>query len=226
MADEGYRLRYPLYLDIAGRRVVVIGGGTVAERKVAGLLPCGPRVDVVAPRVTSSLERLAQTGELVWTRRAFEPEDLDGSVLAFCAVGESATTSLVRRAAIERGVPLNVVDEPDLCDFIVPSVVRRGPVQCAISTSGRAPGVAASMRRDLEERYPDSWGDYVLLVGRARDLVKAWYPHDAGLRRSLVERVCSPDVFARLDAGERLTPELLVEEARRAVAADGEEGRT
>jgi precorrin-2 dehydrogenase/sirohydrochlorin ferrochelatase len=141
---------YPITLRLDGRRCVVVGGGSVAARKVNALVGTGADVVVVAQEVVPHLQMLADQGRLLVERRRFEPGDLDGAFLAFAATDDPKVNRAVASAARERGVPVNVADDPAGCDFTVPAVVRRGDVMVAISTGGRSPAFARHLRTDLD----------------------------------------------------------------------------
>ena len=139
---------YPVFLDLTGKPVVVVGAGRVALRKTKGLIEAGAVVTVVAPRVESEFARLAVT----LRRRAFRPADLRGAVvLAFAASDDRAVSHAVMLAARRRGIPVNVADSRDECSFLVPARITRGHIQVAISTSGESPRLAAALRRKIEE---------------------------------------------------------------------------
>ena len=137
---------YPVFFDLTGRPVVVIGGGKVALRKARALVEAGARVKLVAPRRESELEALP----VEWVPRPFEPADLEGAFLAYAATDSRAVNAQVAAEAKRRGVPVNVADAPKECDFIIPSRVRRGNVQIAVSTSGENPGQAVELRKKIE----------------------------------------------------------------------------
>ena len=137
---------YPAYLDLTGRRCVVIGAGDIAERKVAQLLASGADVTLVSPTATAELERLAGAGDLRWIKRAYVRGDLAGTALAIAATDDEAVNRAVHAEAEREKTLLNVVDVPSLCGFIAPSVVERGPVTVAISTAGTSPALARKLR--------------------------------------------------------------------------------
>ena len=137
---------YPAYLDLTGRRCVVIGAGAVAERKVLQLLASGADVTLVSPTATPELERLANERNLRWVRRAYAPGDLAGAMLAIAATDDESVNRLVHEEAEREKTLLNVVDVTPLCGFIAPSVVERGPVTVAISTAGTSPALARKLR--------------------------------------------------------------------------------
>lgn len=137
---------YPLFFDLRGRRVAIAGGGKVALRKARALVEAGARVKVVAPRCEPELEALP----VEWVPRPFEPDDLASAFLAYAATDDRAANALVAAEAKRRGIPVNVADAPEECDFIVPSRVRRGNVQVAVSTSGEDPRKAVELRKKIE----------------------------------------------------------------------------
>jgi precorrin-2 dehydrogenase/sirohydrochlorin ferrochelatase len=141
---------YPLLIDLRDRRVLVVGGGEVAERKVDSLLEPGANVTVVAPNLTERLQTLADAKSIQVHRRRFEVSDLEGMLFVISATDEKHTQETVAAAARDRNILVNTVDTPALCDFIVPAVIRRGDVVVAISTSGKSPALSAALRAKLE----------------------------------------------------------------------------
>ena len=137
---------YPVFLDLRGRPVLVVGGGKVALRKARGLVEAGARLTVVAPECRPEFERLP----VRLARRRFRASDLEGAFLAFTATDDRAVNARVAREARRRGIPVNVADSRDECDFLVPARVRRGHLQIAVSTGGERPRLAADLRRRLE----------------------------------------------------------------------------
>ena len=148
---------YPAYLDLRDRRCVVVGAGIVAERKVEQLHAAGAHVTVVAPEATPRIAALADAGRIRLERRPYARGDLAGALLAFAAVDDDAVSRTVRDEATAGGVLLNVADAPDLCDFIAPAVVERGPVTLALSTGGASPALARKLREALETWPPLAW---------------------------------------------------------------------
>ncbi|HLY66038.1 MAG TPA: bifunctional precorrin-2 dehydrogenase/sirohydrochlorin ferrochelatase [Chloroflexota bacterium] len=173
---------YPVFLDLRGQRCVVLGGSDVAAAKASALLDTGAQVTIIASELghdpallTRHPERRAkgfqadQAGaNLRILRRDYQPGDLAGARLAIDAAGDAELTRQVRAEANAAGVLLNVVDRADQCDFIAPAVVRRGPLQVAISTSGESPFMASALRRQLEQQLGPEWGEFVALVGEVR----------------------------------------------------------
>jgi siroheme synthase-like protein len=203
---------YPVFLDLEGRRCLVVGGGPVGTEKVEKLLEHGAVVRLVAPRITDALARLAAAGEIAeHLARPYRPEDLDGCFLVIAATNLDAINRMVWQDAEARGLPVNVVDVPPLCNFIVPSVVRRGELALAVSTGGASPVVAKHIRRELEARYGTEWEALVALLRELRDDLKARYP-DMPSRRDAVERLMASDVVERLREGDRAAVRALVRE--------------
>jgi precorrin-2 dehydrogenase/sirohydrochlorin ferrochelatase len=159
---------FAAFLDLRGRRCLVVGGGEVGERKAAALLECGACVVVVAPLVTATLQRMARERLIEHRRRGFLASDVRGCVLAISATGVPDVDAAVVAAAQRRNVLVNAVDRPALCDFIFPSVLRRGALQIAVSTGGRSPALAREIRKRLETIVGPEYGSLVERVGSAR----------------------------------------------------------
>src|SRR5213596_2321417 len=189
---------FPAFLDLRGRRCLVVGGGAIAERKVHGLLECGARVGVVSPALVPALARLVASGRIEHRARAFRKVDARGCVLVIAATGVAAVDDAVAEAARRHGALVNAVDRPARCDFIYGSVLRRGDLQIAVSTGGRSPALAREIRRRLERVIGPEYADLVERVGRARRSARALAASSA----------------ARLAAGERVVAEALGARAR------------
>jgi precorrin-2 dehydrogenase/sirohydrochlorin ferrochelatase len=185
---------FPILVNLAGRKCVVVGAGTVAAAKIEGLLLCGADVVVVSPRAVQAIQRLARAGRLVWRRKAFSRRDVQGKFLAIAATNSSKINEAVFRACAARGVLCNSVDDPQHCDFIYPAVARRGPLQIAISTGGCSPALAARLRRELERQFGPEWGAWVEHLGRRRDeLLRGKMP--AKSRRRRLQQMVTPKAF-------------------------------
>jgi len=152
---------YPIFLDMDNRRCVVIGGGAVAERKVLGLLEAKAVVTVISPAVTKGLESLLIQGAIRHVARKYETGDLDDHDIAFVATDDGEINNAVFREARSRRVWVNSADDPEHCDFILPSVLRRGDLTVAVSTGGATPALARAIREELENYFT---ADYERLV--------------------------------------------------------------
>jgi precorrin-2 dehydrogenase/sirohydrochlorin ferrochelatase len=193
---------YPAFVDIEGRRCLVVGGGPVATEKVEKLLEHGAVVRLVTPAMTGELAALVDSGAVAEHRaRGYRAEDLEGCFLVIAATNLDAVNRMVWQDAEAMNMLCNVVDVPPLCNFIVPSIVRRGELALAISTGGASPVVAKHIRRELEEAYGPEWEALVDLLRDLRDELKARYPDMPG-RRDAVERLLETDVVRRLADGD------------------------
>ena len=162
---------YPLFFKLSGKVCVVVGGGRVADRKVRSMLKCGARVHVICPQACKSIRALHDTRKIKLTQRAYKPADLQGATLVFAATNDVQTNLRVSQDAQERGIPVNVADSPDLCDFIVPAVIRQGPVVIAISTSGTLPMLARRLGEEIGGQLSKDYARYAVKVGRLRKLL-------------------------------------------------------
>ncbi len=172
-------LETPFYiacLKLSGRRCLVIGGGEIALEKVEGLLACDGRVEIVAPHAVPELERLAAEGSIAWRRRAYEPADLAGAFMAIAATDDTDVNIRVWEDAEARAMLVNVVDVPPLCNFILPAIVRTGPLAIAISTAGASPALAKRMKREIGELFGDDYARLAVVLNAARGWAKSTLP--------------------------------------------------
>ena len=169
---SGVYFMYPVSLEVKDRRVLVVGGGGVALRKVQGLVEGGARVTVVAPEVVAPLAEMAERGEIVIERRPYRGEADQSWTLIFAATDDREANARVFHDAEEAGVWCNVADDPELCSFHLPARVRRGPLQIAIGSAGEAPFVVRRLRQLLERRLGPEWGEWLSSAARYRDAVR------------------------------------------------------
>jgi siroheme synthase-like protein len=167
---------YIACLKLTGRRCVVIGGGDVGLEKVEGLLACDADVTLVAPEAHPELAQLALEGSIRWERRPYEPDDLDRSLIAIAATNDTNVNIRVFEDAEERAMLVNVVDVPPLCNFILPAIVRTGPLSIAISTAGASPALAKRMKREIGELFGEPYAMLAVLLNEARGWAKATLP--------------------------------------------------
>ncbi|MDQ3304626.1 MAG: bifunctional precorrin-2 dehydrogenase/sirohydrochlorin ferrochelatase [Actinomycetota bacterium] len=160
--------RYPVSLEVEGRRCVVVGGGTVAEHKARALIEAGAAVAVVAGEVTIGLEELATAGALEAVHRAYADGDLEGAFLAIAATDDPGVNAAVYEEGDRAGVLVNSVDDVEHCHFAVPSIVRQGDLTVAISTGGKAPALSKRLRKELSNRFGPEYAVLVDLVGEVR----------------------------------------------------------
>jgi precorrin-2 dehydrogenase / sirohydrochlorin ferrochelatase len=189
---------YPVFLDLRDRSCLVVGGGPVAEGKVEGLLAAGARVTIVSPAVTARLAAWARAGRVRHLAREYRAGDLDGHHVAFAASGEPDVSQAVAEEGRARGIWVNAADEPARCDFILPSVIRRGRLVVAVSTGGASPAAARAIREELEGYLTTEHAMLVELAAEARrdlrDRAASPRPDrwrgalDRGLRRLIADR--------------------------------------
>jgi uroporphyrin-III C-methyltransferase/precorrin-2 dehydrogenase/sirohydrochlorin ferrochelatase len=212
----------PIFLDLRGRRCLVVGGGEVAARKVSLLLEAGAAVTVLAPEVCETLAAQAASGRIAHRVARFSPEILDGVALAIAATDDRSVNRRVSEEARRHNIPVNVVDDPELCSFVMPAIVDRSPVVVAVSTGGASPVLARLIRAKLESLIPAAYGHLAALMDRFRDAVKAKLPQEA--RRPFWEKVLQGPIAEMVFSGrERQAEEALrqeVEEGRPTAAGE------
>jgi len=193
----------PIYLDLGGRRCLVVGGGAVAERKVKTVLEAGGEVTVVSPLLTGGLGRLAAAGRVIHVARMYRHGDLRGFALVYVATQDSELHREIAAEARELGVLLNVADAPELCSFIAPAVMKRGELQIAISTAGASPAFASRLRRELEARYGPEYAMALAILRAARRHLRATEPDSAERARKLGALAASelPECIRRAEVG-------------------------
>jgi len=163
---------YPVFLDLNGRRCVVIGGGNVALRKVKALLDSGALVEVISPRLCYGLKQLENDKKINVIGRKFQPGDLTGAFIAIAATANLQTNAAVAAEGLEKSVMVNVVDDPARCDFILPSYCRRGGIILAVSTSGMSPALARKIMSRLEKEFGPEYGTLAAITQKVRARLK------------------------------------------------------
>ncbi|QIK38741.1 uroporphyrinogen-III C-methyltransferase [Caldichromatium japonicum] len=201
----------PIFLDMRGRPCLVVGGGATAARKVATLLRAGAAVILVAPTLTPELTRRAEAGELTHRARRFLPEDIEGQRLVIAATDDRGVNRQIAELARVADIPVNVVDDPEACTFVLPSIVDRSPVTVAISSGKTSPVLARLLRTRLEALIPGGYGRLAELSGRYRERVKERFTEPA-FRRRFWDRVLQGAVAERVLAGQMQEAEALIEQ--------------
>ncbi|HYQ60294.1 MAG TPA: bifunctional precorrin-2 dehydrogenase/sirohydrochlorin ferrochelatase [Desulfatiglandales bacterium] len=159
---------YPVLVDLQGKKALVVGGGKVAQRKIETLLEHGATVQVVAKELTASLEELRRAGRIEFLGEEFSETFVDGVFVVFAATDDAALNRRVSRTAQQRSLLVNAVDQPADCNFIVPSVLSRGDLVIAVSTSGKSPAFARKVRVELEQSFGEEYGLFLNLMGNLR----------------------------------------------------------
>jgi precorrin-2 dehydrogenase / sirohydrochlorin ferrochelatase len=212
-------LETPFYiacLKLTGRRCLVVGGGEVGLEKVEGLLACDGEVTLVSPDAVPALRELADEGSIRWERREYRSADLDKTFIAIAATGDSEVNIRVWEEAEERAMLVNVVDVPPLCNFILPAIVRTGPLAIAISTAGASPALAKRIRREIAEEYGAPYARLAELLNEVRGWAKATLPTYQD-RKAFFEGIVGgePDPVELLRRGDEHAVRQLVERAQR-----------
>lgn len=164
---------YPIFLELYDKIALVVGGGKVARRKVETLLESGASILIVAKDLTHELERLVEENTIRLVGQEFRERHLDGVFLVIAATDDRRLNQKIAKSARERGLLVNAVDQPADCNFIVPSIVRRGDLLVAISTSGKSPALSKKIREDLEGRFGREYETFLIVMGRVRKAVLA-----------------------------------------------------
>ncbi len=188
---------YPICLDISNKRCTVIGGGEVAGRKVRRLLDCGARVAVVGRKITPELESLKKRGRIEHIASVYRTEHLDGSFMVIGATDSSRINGRIYRDAKEKGIPVNIVDDPRRCDFILPALFEQGDLAIAVSTAGKSPALARRLRMEMEGRYGHEYAILVRIMGILRERV-ARRGASSEENRKVFEAVLDSDILERV----------------------------
>jgi precorrin-2 dehydrogenase/sirohydrochlorin ferrochelatase len=209
---------YIACLNLQGRSALVVGAGSVGLEKINGLMVCGARVKVVAPEVHEDVDELSQVGAIELHRRAYETSDLEGCFLAVAATSDTDLNTRIYEDAEARSMLINVVDVPELCNFILPAILREGPLAIAISTSGASPALAKRMRNETAAMFGPAYAELAFLLDEQRE----WAKENLGTyeeRRDFFEAIVNgePDPIAMLRSGEVLAVRELITAAKRRV---------
>jgi precorrin-2 dehydrogenase/sirohydrochlorin ferrochelatase len=186
---------FPIFLKLTARPCIVIGAGNLAESKIESLHTANAAVTVIAPTATPRIAAMAASGELTWHTRSYKTGDLANNFLAVAATNDPAVNRAVFAEAEASGVLINAVDDPPFCDFYFPSVVRRGDLQIAISTSGASPALAQRLRKEINQLLPLDTGDWLTELGNLRREVLALEPLNDS-RRQLLHQLAAREVCA------------------------------
>ena len=208
---------YIACLRLTGRRCLVVGGGEIGLEKVEGLLACDGEVVLIAPDAVPELEQLASEGSIAWERREYAgPEDLEGTFIVIAATSDTDVNIRVYEDAERRAMLVNVVDVPPLCNFILPAIVRTGPLAIAISTAGASPALAKRMKSEVSQLFGDEYAQLAIMLNDVRGWAKATLPTYQD-RKAFFESLVNgdPDPIELLRAGDERAVLDLVAAAQR-----------
>ena len=207
---------YVACLKLEGRKCLVVGGGDVGLEKVEGLLACNGEVTLVAPEAIEPLRALADEGSIRWERREYEPGDLEGTFMVIAATSDTDVNIGVYEDAERRAMLVNVVDVPPLCNFILPAIVRTGPLAIAISTAGASPALAKRIRDQIADEYGEPYARLAIMLNDVRGWAKGTLP-TYGDRKAFFESIVNgdPDPVELLRRGDEASVRDLIEAAQR-----------
>lgn len=163
---------YPVYLNLADKHCVIFGGGTIAQGKIAALRQSGAEITIISPDATEGIKKACKTGDVSWIERKYQTGDIEGAFIVIAATNVPEVNREIFKECERLGVLLNAVDDPPLCTFIAPSIVKRDPVTLAISTGGASPALARKMRETLSDDPNLKWADLAGVLRSARKVVK------------------------------------------------------
>ncbi len=185
---------YPVFIELEGKRVVVVGGGNVAFRKVQSLRECGARIHLSGRELTPELQEMVEKEVIHFLGREFKDEYLNHAFMVIAATDDKELNHRISACAREQGVLVNAVDQPPDCDFIVPSILKRGDLQIAISTSGKSPALARRIRKGLERQFGEEYGTFLSMMGRLRkEILSLGLPQEENSR--LFKKIVDADLL-------------------------------
>ena len=193
---------YPIFLDIEDRAVLIIGGGNVCARKAETMMKYGARVTVVSPEFTDEIEGWASEGRLAVKRKRYDESDLDGANIVIASTDDQAVNERIAADCRARRIPVNVVDVTPLCEFIVPAIIEKGSVQIAISTGGKSPALARTLKEDLQRLVGPEYAEVNDVLGTLRDGAKRVLPTDVD-RKRFFDGIIAEGVLDLLREGKR-----------------------
>ena len=193
---------YPIYLDIENRDVVIIGGGNVCARKAETMMKYGARVTVVSPEFTDEIEQWANEGRLQLKRKAYDDADLEGANIVIASTDIQSVNEQIAADCRARRIPVNVVDVTPLCEFIVPAIIETGSIQIAISTGGKSPALARTLKEDLQRTIGPEYAEVNDVLGTLRDGAKQVLPTDVD-RKRFFDGIIAKGILPMLREGRR-----------------------
>jgi precorrin-2 dehydrogenase/sirohydrochlorin ferrochelatase len=192
---------YPINLNIKNRHCLVVGGGAVGTRKVTTLLKCGARVTVVSPDPTPELKKLATAGSIQLTERPYRSADLNKIFLVIGATDDERLNRQISDDAERVNILCNIADRPEVCNFILPAIVRRGDLVITISTSGKSPALAKRLRLGLETQFGEEYADFLRLMGAIRDKLLS-QAHEPEAHKALFNQLIEKDLIGLIKANQ------------------------
>jgi precorrin-2 dehydrogenase / sirohydrochlorin ferrochelatase len=207
---------YIACLKLEGRKCLVVGAGDIGLEKVEGLLACNGEVTLVAPDAIEPLRALADEGSITWLQREYEPSDLEGTFMVIAATNDTDVNIGIYEDAEKRAMLVNVVDVPPLCNFILPAIVRTGPLAIAISTAGASPALAKRIRNQIADEYGEPYARLAIMLNEVRGWAKGTLPTYQD-RKVLFESIVNgePDPIELLRQGDEAAVRNIIAAAQR-----------
>jgi len=193
---------YPIFLDVENRDVVIIGGGNVCARKAETMLRYGANVTVVSPDFTDEIETWAREGTIRIKRKEYDESDLDGASIVIASTDDESVNGRIARDCRRRRIPVNVVDVTHLCEFIVPAIIEKGSIQLAVSTGGKSPALARTLKEDLQRLVGPEYAEVNDLLGELRPSAKKVLPTDAD-RKRFFDGILARGILQMIREGKR-----------------------
>jgi precorrin-2 dehydrogenase/sirohydrochlorin ferrochelatase len=203
---------YPIFLDIENRNVVIIGGGEVCARKAETMMRYGAKVTIVSPEFTQEIEQWARDGNLAMRRKRYETADIEDAHIVIASTDDTSVNEQVAADTRERRIPVNVVDVTPLCEFIVPAILEKDGIQIAISTGGKSPALARTLKEDLSRTVGPEYAEINDLLGSLRESAKATLPTDID-RKRFFDGIIARGVLPLLREGKRREAYRLIADA-------------
>ncbi len=218
MASKKYPY-YPIFIDIEGRSAVIIGGGSVCARKAEAMMNYGANVTIVSPHFTDEIEKWSSDGRLRIRRKAYQESDLDGANIVIASTDDQTINEQIAADCRRRRIPVNVVDVTPLCEFIVPAIVDKGSVQIAVSTGGKSPALARTLKEDLHRLVGPEYAEVNDVLGSLRDAAKRTLPTDTD-RKRFFDGILARGVLDMLRSGRRREAYQIIADACRAAGVE------
>jgi siroheme synthase-like protein len=193
---------YPIFIDIEDRSVLIVGGGVVCARKAETMLKYGARVTIVSPAFTDEIEGWAAEDRVLLRRKLYDESDLDGASIVIASTDDLCVNARVARDCRRRKIPVNVVDVTHLCEFIVPAIVETGSIQIAVSTGGKSPALARTLKEDLKRAVGDEYAEVNDVLGTLRAGAKKVLPTDVD-RKRFFDGILAEGILEMLRSGRR-----------------------
>lgn len=193
---------YPIYLDIEERPVLIIGGGNVCARKAETMMKYGAHVTIVSPEFTHEIEQWAREGLLKIERKSYEESDLGGASIVIASTDDKCVNGRIARDCRRRHIPVNVVDVTHLCEFIIPAIVESGSIQIAVSTGGKSPALARTLKEDIQRFVGPEYDEVNRLLGTLRTAAKKKLPTDVD-RKKFFDGILAGGILEMLRGGKK-----------------------